>query len=69
MIDNIDLSHWSVNQLCQFHNNVIASGCNMNGHGYNYHYDENDQVIDIVKQTLIDIGACSIAVLEYRGKL
>ena len=69
MIDNIDLSHWSVSQLCQFHNSVIASGCNMNGHGYNYHYDDNDQIINQVKQTLIDMGACSKYVLEYRGQL
>ena len=77
MIDNIDLSHWSVSQLCQFHNSVIRSGCNINGHwpsshpffGYNDYYDENDQVINQVKQTLIDMGACSKYVLDYRGQL
>lgn len=41
----------------------------MNGHGYNYYYDDNDQIINQVKQTLIDMGACSKYVLEYRGKL
>ena len=69
MIDRIDLSHWSVSQLCEFHNHVLASGCNVNGHGYNYHYDANDQLLEGIKKTLIDINACSIAVLDYRGKL
>ena len=69
MIDQIDLSDWSVKQLCQFHNSVIASGCNMNEHGYNYHYDDNDQIINQVKQQLIHMGACSNYVLQYEGKL
>ena len=70
MIDNIDLSHWSCKQLCEFHNHVIKSGTNFtDDDGYNYAYDDNDKKILLIKQTLIDIGACSKYVLEYRGQL
>ena len=67
---NIDLSSWSDQTLCVFHNHILAQGTNNTGDdSYNYSLDQNDEIMLLTKQTLVDKGICSTIVLNYRGKL
>lgn len=66
----IDLSAWSSNQICEFHNHILKQGTNFtDDDGYNFAFDQNDAIVLLAKQTLIDKGTCSAYVLKYRGKL
>ena len=57
------LDNLSVKQLCLYHNFILQREYDLN---YDLVHCANTTEI---KQQLIDIGACSIAVLDYRGKL
>jgi hypothetical protein len=60
---NIDLSHWSCKQLCEFHNHVKGTD-----RPYKNNHS-NIMLIRYIKQTLIDKKYTSKYVLNYRGKL
>ena len=60
---NIDLSHWSCKQLCEFHNHVMRSDHNIKDQ------HSNISLIRYIKQTLIDKKYTSKYVFSYRGKL